>query len=107
MKPFDLDAAERGDPTQMEDGHQLEFIAYVPEARPDCRVVVLDPTTGVVAVMGEGDVFMAPKRRTVWMNLFIWGEACYYPSQEEADSAHERAKHRRIGDRAWSLEVEE
>ena len=44
MKPFDLEAAERGDPIQMEDGRKLEFVAYVPEARLEHRVVVLCPT---------------------------------------------------------------
>ena len=107
MKPFDLEAAKRGDPIQMKYGRKLEFVAYVPEARPEHRVVVLDPPTGIMAGVSKGDVFMAPKRRTVWVNLFTWAEACYYPSQEAADSAQEREKYKRVGDRAWPLEIEE
>lgn len=107
MKPLDPEAAERGDPIQMKDGRKLEFVAYVPEACPACRVVVLDPTTGIVAVVREDVVFMAPQRRTVWMNLFMWGEAYHYPSQEEADTAAGWTHNKRIGGRAWPLEIEE
>lgn len=107
MKPFDLEAAERGDPIQRQDGRKLELVAYVPEACPACRVVVLDPTTGIVAVVREDVVFMKPQRRTVWMNLFHWGGAYYYQSQEAADTACVRTHHERIGGRAWPLEIEE
>lgn len=107
MKPFDLEAAERGDPIQMEDGRKLKFVAYVPEARPEHRVVVLYPTTGVVTSLRKGDVFMAPQRRTVWVNLLTWGGAHYYPSQEAANIACMRIHHERIGGRAWPLEIEE
>ena len=107
MKPFDLEAAKRGDPIQMKYGRKLEFVAYVPEARPEHRVVVLDPPTGIMAGVSKGDVFMAPKRRTVWVNLFMWGEAYHYPSQEAADNAYVRTYSERIGGRAWPLEIEE
>lgn len=108
MKPFDLEAAERGDPIQMEDGRKLEFVAYVlPEVRPEYQVVVLCPDTGVVTSLRKGDVFMAPKRRTVWVNLFQCGGAHYYPSQEAANIACMRIHHERIGCRAWPLEIED
>ena len=106
MKPFDLEAAERGDPIQMEDGRKLEFIAYVlPEVRPEYQVVVLCPDTGVVTSLRKGDVFMAP--RTVWMNLLPGGGAYYYPSQDAADTACIQLEHERVGGRAWPLEIED
>lgn len=107
MKPFDLEAAERGDPIQAEDGRKLEFVAYVPEARPEYRVVVLCPTSGVVVAVREGVIFMAPERRTVWVNLLTWGGAYSYPSQKAADTACIQLDHERVGGRAWPLEIEE
>ena len=81
MKPFDLEAAKRGDPIQAEDGRKLEFVAYVPGAHAGYRVVVLHPTSG--------------------------GGAYSYPSQEAADTACIQLDHERVGGRAWPLEIEE
>lgn len=108
MKPFDPKAAKRGDPIQIQDGRKVEFVAYVPEAGPACRVVVLDPATGWVTALPKGDVFMATQRLTVWVNLFSWG-AYHYPSQEAADNAWlvDASSSDRIGGRAWPLEIEE
>lgn len=81
MKPFDLKAAKRGETIVTRDGREAQFIAHVPEARPSYSTVVLiDGETFSIWDSGyyywEGtrespnDLFMAPKKRTVWVNLY-------------------------------------
>ena len=41
MKPFDLEAAKRGEPIQLRDGTPCKFIAHVPEAIACERVIAL------------------------------------------------------------------
>lgn len=118
MKPFDLEAAKAGAPLVTRDGRPAKFIARVVEARPSQRLLVL--IGGVVLSIFENgkyasspsdvsdkDLFMAPKTRTVWLNLYnihpSRGRGYFYPSQEEAD---EGASPKRIGDRAWPIEIE-
>lgn len=70
MKPFDLEAAKRGEPIQYRDGTPARFLLYVPEAYEDCRVFAL--REGMVTThdingrwaktrVGEWDLLMAPK----------------------------------------------
>lgn len=42
MKPFDLDAAKRGEPIVTRNGTPVKFIAHVPEAMEDERVIILN-----------------------------------------------------------------
>ena len=115
MKPFDLEAAKRGEPIQTRDGTPVKFIAHVPEAKREIRVVVL--IDGEIVCMNEEgshtevlatelDLFMAPRKRTVWVNLYSTesGFSYYYDTKEKAD---EGSCSRRIGHRAWPLEIEE
>lgn len=71
MKPFDLQAAMRGEPIVTRDGRKAKFVAYVPEAEEPSRLVVLDERTGCVSLIYETgkfstyadsmeDLFMAP-----------------------------------------------
>lgn len=112
-KPFDFEAAKRGEPIMLIDGTPAKFIAYVPEAAEPYRVVVmvegwgapaLFSETGVNAYKDDVTLVMAPKKRTVWVNLYPGcANALVFPTQEEADSyAAER-----FGNRAWPLEIEE
>ena len=39
MKPFDLEAAKRGEPIQCRDGRPVKFIGHVPEAHDHNRIV--------------------------------------------------------------------
>ena len=113
MKPFSLEAAKRGEPIVCRDGTPAKFIAYVPEARPAYRVVVLVDDL-VAAKCADGrhwpdsdsnnDIFMAPKKRTVWLNLYSNEVARMHPTQRAAD---ESGENNRIGGKAWPLEVEE
>lgn len=79
MKPFDLKAAKRGEPIQTADGRSVRFISHVPEADESKNVVVfienyktlrLYPENGRGDFIG-GDLCMAPKLRTIWVNLYL------------------------------------
>lgn len=114
MKPFDLEAAKDGDPIVCRDGTPAKFIAHVPEAREPNRLVVLINETVVVCYENGSrnsygnasfsDLFMAPKKRTMWVNLYSKPWANYYSTQHEADAV---ATPDRIGGRAWPVEIEE
>lgn len=70
MKPFDLEAAKRGEPIVTRDGRKAKFIAHVPEANKDSQVVFLvgsdlyiRQTSGLgkrKTTYSELDLFMAP-----------------------------------------------
>lgn len=72
MKPFDLEAAKRGEPIVTRAGQIVSFIAHVPAALPGHRVVVLNPgrvavgyhENGIYSALGlesRKDLFMAPE----------------------------------------------
>ncbi|WP_331694603.1 hypothetical protein [Pandoraea sputorum] len=80
-KPFDLEAAKAGAALITRDGRAARFVAYVPEEPHTFRV--LAHVTGERHTMhfcdngaflsGEAnrrDLFMAPVKRTVWVNLY-------------------------------------
>lgn len=122
MKPFDLEAAKRGEPIQTRDGQSAKFIAHVPEAQEHQRMVVF--FDGAVWVVGESgnfyqnkfasnhDLFMSPRKRTVWVNLHPYAgistsygyPATVYATKEMADAVSDQD---RQGNRAWPLEIEE
>ena len=114
MKQFDLEAAKRGEPIQLRDGRPAKFIAHVPEALEHNRIVFLLEgflcrayESGRIHDLFEkkSDLFMATKKRTVWVNLYSHGVALSYESQHKADD-HDITEDR-IGNRAWPLEIEE
>ena len=111
MKPFDLEAAKRGEPIQC-CGMSAKFIAHEPEASPYQRVIFLGHGTQVYAVDENGGgshhkLTMAPKKRTVWVN-FYEQIAYHYDSEQEADSdASQFTKMKRNGDKAYPVEIEE
>ena len=117
MKPFDLEAAKRGEPICNRDGESCVFIAHVPGANLENRVVALTPSEEVLVFNEEGsyycdgdesryDLFMAHRKRTVWVNLYEEGKFANHHENEE--SANERADGtNRIGNRAWPLEIED
>lgn len=120
MKPFDLEAAKRGEPIQTRDGQLVKFIAHVPEADESQRLVILIDNT-VVGFYKKGthardletelDLFMAPRKRTVWVNLYrpyaddySYGQpATCFATKELADGS--TSVNKRVGNRAWPLEL--
>jgi len=112
MKPFDLEAAMRGDPIVCRDGTSAKFIAHVPETNETSRILYLvsnDIKSAAENGMyyGRGwhklDLFMSPKKRTVWVNFYGHTCASYYDTQEQADKSSCSI---RIG-KAWPVEIEE
>lgn len=81
MKPFSLEAAKAGDPIITRDGRKARFIAHVPEFDKGYRIVVaIEGNCSVSEFYESGrgsesrenayDLFMAPERRTVYVNLY-------------------------------------
>jgi len=111
MKPFNLEAAMRGDPIVCRDGRLARFVAYVPDADETERLVVL--VDGGIYVLHEDgqyvngeisfcDLFMAPKKQTLWINIYP-DSACVYHSEQEANM---NANPARLYGRAYQVEVE-
>lgn len=95
MKPFNLEAAQRGEALITREGEFVKFICIEYEADVDTRLLVLrngrvlplftDGTyNGPSGGLSSVDLFMAPKKRTVWVNFFPNGEAFYHDSEEAA-----------------------
>lgn len=121
MRKFDLDAAKRGEPIQTRDGQSAKFIAHVPEAYAMSRVLVLvsesvlhfnERGKSLSHTESQFDLFMAPSKRTVWVNLHPYAgistsygyPATVYATKEMADAVFDQD---RQGNRAWPLEIEE
>ena len=118
MKPFDLEAAKRGEPIQTRDGRKAQFVAHVPDCSPPHRVIALiefSPKISDYYETGEyekdkethSDLFMAPKKRTVWVNFYNYADqsAFYHDSEQAADRAAGGVE--RVGNRAYPVEIEE
>ena len=118
MKPFNLEAAKRGDPIVTRDMREAKFIVHVPEANPSFRINVL--INGEIFSLSEtgnywegtkastNDLFMAPKKRTVWVNLYvIHCQLRYQFTTEKEANEYDRLGAERIGGKAYPIEVEE
>lgn len=121
MKPFDLEAAKRGEPIQTRDGREAKFIAHVTEAEAISRVVFLcgrsiyssceDGTYYGRAQETAMDPFMAPKKnkRGVWVNLYEGGSTgeSWWDSEETANNyAFPPLARKRIGGKAHHVVIE-
>ena len=114
MKPFDLEAAKRGEPLVTRDGRPAKFIAHVPENLSTYKVYA--QVKGFIylpsynengsrfedSTSGE-DLFMARRKVTYWLNIYAapYSPSCH-PSKEEADRS---AASYRIGE-ARPVEIE-
>lgn len=89
MKPFDLEAAKRGEPICHSDGSLCKFVAYVPEAHKEQRVVILTAAHNI-CTWAVDRIFMAP--RTVETKPFrLWvnadGNICCVQQNEGMEPA--------------------
>jgi hypothetical protein len=112
-KPFNLERALAGDPVVMRDGRPVTQITkFDIYGRRALHGVVEGHViswfeNGRYYSSGESsyDLLMAPKKRTVWVNMYGDGWRCYwYDSEEEADN---NAMQYRTGNRAYPVEIEE
>ena len=119
MKEFNLEAAKRGEAIVCRDGTPVKFIAHVLGARKTESVVVLIGDE-VVLFTESGkfypdesiesfDLFMASKKRTVWVNFYDNNFATFFNTQEEADRDHQETQFDidRLGNRAYPVEIEQ
>ena len=77
MKPFNLEAAKNGAPILRRDGMPMKFVAHIPEAIPEHRVIVLStvlPAGSIFSYREDGcnidgtpNLFMAPVKKKVYM----------------------------------------
>ena len=105
MKPFDLEAAKRGEPICDRAGNPVRFIAHVPEAtNPGKRVIVLT-LNGAISLHYENGrytpsdcdygLFMATKKvkREGWINVYSRRpNDAMHPSKEKADIGAARGR---------------
>lgn len=98
MKPFNLEEAKAGKPMVTRDGRQAKFIAHVPEVSSYARLVVLIGgalniyrdcgsdcfVDGARHCNSRNDLFMAPVKKTAWVELFDDGSALFHPTKSAA-----------------------
>jgi hypothetical protein len=109
-KPFNLERALAGDPVVMMDGRPVIFTRFDICGRRALHGVVEGHLIswfkdGRYYASGESryDLFMATKKRTVWVNLYK-KSARHFKSQKIAD---ENVTGPRLGNRAYPVEIEE
>lgn len=115
MKPFDLEKALAGEPVVTRNGARVTKICVFEDVKDSYPVITsingrIRSFTSKGAYVNDDstspyDLFMAPKKRTVWVNLYPdTTVAMVRPTKEQADSC---AMRQRIGGKAWPLEIEE
>lgn len=102
MKPFDLEAAKRGEPIVAQAGFRRIFVGV-----DSAGYVVAEDEIGHLHRHSPENIFMAPKKRTVWVNLYFDGEAFYHYTKEEADDLDSGASASRLSGKAYPVEIEE
>lgn len=118
MKRFNLEAALRGEPVITRDGREVSQITLfdVKSKYNLCAVAggilyQYDTDGKSYPALGDedDDLFMASKKRIVWVNLYPNSYAYYYDTEADADdyAARVRAVELRIGNKAFPLEIEE
>lgn len=109
MKPFDLEAAKRGEPIQC-CGLSAKFIAHVPEAASYEQVLYLAHGNQVFAADYKGGgshhhLAMAPQKRILWVN--VYPNLPFSHHYETLELANNNAMQGRIGGKAYPVEIEE
>lgn len=87
LKPFDLTAALAGAPVVTRDGRKVLQIAHFPSVKYYQLFVLAEAEFSVNALTENGeireghqhslDLFMAPVKRTVWVNMYRSNQAFY------------------------------
>jgi hypothetical protein len=119
MKAFDLDAAKRGEPIVTRDGRKAVYVGCTDAPINYPLACLVEGANGVSSFTAGGaytqasqskaDLFMAPKKRTLYVNVYPNGpanDAAGYVYRTEAQ-ADQKAARERIGGKAWPLEIEE
>lgn len=101
MKTFDLEAAKRGETMCDRTRRNLYFIGVNKSG-----TIVCETAEGRTLHYYTTDLYMAPKKRTVWVNLLISGKAFHYDTEESANRMI-GSSDQRIGGKAYPVEIEE
>ena len=102
MKPFDIEAAKRGEPIVSSDGKLWYFVGV-----NRSFAIVVENRNGDLNTFQACHLYMAPKKRTVWVNFYSNGEALYHYTQKEADDLDIDLSVIRLGGKAYAVEIEE
>ena len=102
MKPFDLEAAKRGDPIINKYGFECYFIGVNKNGYVVCEI-----EGGHLIHYHDTDLFMAPKKRTVWVNLWHSGHYDARDTEAAADDMAYTTFGERVGGKAYLVEIEE
>lgn len=100
MKPFDLDRAKAGDPI-LDSGRNIVFFVGAKQN----GLVVIENQYGTIFTVPTSQIFMAPKKIIVWLNLHPSGAAAWHATKELADEWGRVDL--RIGGKAYPLEIEQ
>lgn len=103
MKPFDLEAAKRGEPVyDICTGMVVHFVGTTIDG------AIAIELYNAIYRRKEKELFMAPKKRTVWVNLYEVSRSLQYQftTKKEADE-YDRRGVNRIGGKAYPVEIEE
>lgn len=88
MKKFDLEAALRGEPVCAEDGRVVEVFSMLKTGAIYAHV------NGVLIAIDENGccfnemLYMAPQKKTVYVNLYSHGRSTWYETKELAHHSH-------------------
>lgn len=99
MKPFDIERAKAGDPVVTRDGRKVRILCY--DKKDDSYPIVAlieneaeDEFTESFTLEGKywdkkteeesEDLFMAPIKKTMYVNLYKHGHATWYECKEDA-----------------------
>ena len=119
LKPFNLEAALKGEKVVTRDGRIADRFHKFDGLDSDSESVyaVVDGVvqafwgSGSYNVSGESswDLFMAPKERVVWVNLYgshngLNNHGWFYESEQAANDA---ARLKRLGGKAFPITIEE
>lgn len=103
MKPFDLEAAKRGDPIVSVEGKIRLFVGV-----DSAGYVVVEDLMGKLIRCSVNSIFMAPKKRTVWVNFVREkGYISSFCHASEAEANNNLVCYKRIGGKAYPVELEE
>jgi len=94
MKPFDLEAAKRGEPIQTIKGGLLYFIGVTRSGS-----IMIETESCYTSPFKPDQLRIAPKKRTVWVNFYI-----VYETEAEANRG---AVNDRVGGKAYPVEIDE
>jgi hypothetical protein len=101
MKSFNLEEAKEGSPICTADGKEVFFVGVRKNG------ILLVEKCGELLNMSSHELFMKPKKRTVWVNFYQDGTCYSYSSEGAANIYGTLHTDGRICGKAYPVEIEE